>query len=366
MPGPATQPPFAAHAVQLSAWQWLIVSAVVLVVTTAVPAVWSRMEPLPETTNTRVPFRLGDDYWIFERYARQPSEGDQTIVLGDSVIWGHYVSKDETLSAHLNQLSGGDNFYNLGIDGIHPAALAGLVDCYGQAIARRRVVIHCNPLWMSSPQHDLTSEKEFAFNHPSLVPQFFPRIRCYREPLSDRLGNVVGRNVTFMSWARHLQIAYLGGTDWATWTLEHPRENPLRNVTRVLPSPDEPPSPAPTAEPWMKQGIKPANLRWVDFTASLQWESFRRAVELLRNRKNRVFVVVGPFNEHMLLPASAAAYQSGKQVVAQWLSEQGIPHRMATVLPSDTYADASHPLDSGYQLWAEQLWADEAFRQFLR
>jgi len=137
-------------------------------------------------------------------------------------MWGHYVGKDETLTAHLNHLQAGQRYVNLGVDGIHPAALAGLVDCYGQGIRNQRVIVHCNLLWTSSPQHDLTTPKEVSFNHPALVPQFRPQIPCYRETLSGRLGHVVERNVRLLAWAKHLQIAYLDGSDWAAWTLEHP------------------------------------------------------------------------------------------------------------------------------------------------
>lgn len=358
--------PFAANAQRLSLAQWCLAGAMLLVVTTGLPLVWQRMEPLPRVSDNRIPFRLGNDYWMFERYARQGVLKNATLVVGDSVIWGHYVSREQTLSAHLNRIAGGEDFANLGVDGIHPAALAGLLDCYGQRIAGQRVVLQCNLLWMSSPQHDLTSDKEFAFNHPTLVPQFSPPIKCYREALSGRLSNVVNRNSGFLSWAKHLQIAYLDGSDWATWTLDHPYDNPLRKLTLSLPSPDEPPTPAPTVKPWTDQGIRPANFRWVDFSTSYQWASFQRVVRLLQQRANSLYVVVGPFNEHMIQPESLNVYRSRKETVARWLKEQQIPFVIADVLPSETYADASHPLDAGYRIWAERLMSDSVFRRFSR
>ncbi len=358
--------PFAANAQRLSLAQWCLAGAILLAVTSGLPLAWQRIEPLPGLTDNRIPFRLGNDYWMFDRYAREDVGANATLLLGDSVIWGHYVSREQTLSAHLNRIAGAGDFANLGVDGIHPAALAGLLDCYGQRIAGQRVVLQCNLLWMSSPQHDLTSGKEFAFNHSTLVPQFWPRINCYREPLSARLSNVVNRNSRFLSWAKHLQIAYLGGSDWATWTLDHPYDNPLGQLTLSLPSPDERPTPAPTLKPWTEQGIRPANFRWVDFSKSYQWESFQRAVQLLRERDNSLFVVVGPFNEHMIQPESLKLYRSRKETVARWLDEQHVPFVIADVLPSETYADASHPLDDGYRIWAERLMSDSVFRRFSR
>lgn len=358
--------PFAANAVRLSLREWVAAGLIVALLAVALPAAWQRLEPLPPCTNNRLPFRLGNDYWTFTRYVHQAVEAEQTIVLGDSVVWGHYVDTDGTLSAHLNRLAGRERYGNLGIDGIHPAALAGLADCYGTEIVDRRVILHCNLLWTSSPRRDLTERKESPFNHPSLVPQFRPKIPCYREPLSVRLGNVVGRNVRFLSWAKHLQIAYLNGSDWASWTIENPYENPLQQFTLTLPSPDEPPSPPPVREPWTTQGIPPANFRWVDLDHSLQWQSFRRAVDILQHRGNRVFVLVGPFNEHLLTPSSRELYIERKASVRRWLEQRDLPHHVAALLPSELYGDASHPLDAGYALLAERLLADEAFRQFSR
>lgn len=364
MNSPDIQPPFAANAVRLSLRHWLAVGALSALLAAGLPATWARIEPLPECTNNRIPFRLGNDYWVFERYVRQAAQREQRLVLGDSVIWGHYVGKDGALTAHLNQLEGAERYANLGVDGIHPAALAGLVDCYGQAIRRCQVIVHCNLLWTSSRQHDLTSDKESTFNHPELVPQFRPEIPCYREPYATRLSYVVGRNVRLLAWSKHLQLAYLDGSDWAGWTLEHPYQCPLRQITFELPSPDEPPSPPPAREPWTEQGIRPANFRWVELETSLQWASFRRVVERLGRQQNRVFVVVGPFNEHLLTPASRTVYASRVAAVRQWLVDRRIPHHVAPLLPTETYGDASHPLDDGYRLMAESLAGDAEFQQF--
>jgi len=72
MISPEVQPtPFSANAVRLSLKQWLFVSASFIALAIAVPTGWTRIEPLPECPNNRIPFRLGNDYWVFERYARR-------------------------------------------------------------------------------------------------------------------------------------------------------------------------------------------------------------------------------------------------------------------------------------------------------
>jgi hypothetical protein len=78
-------------------------------------------------------------------------------------------------------------------------------------------------------------------------------------------------------------------------------------------------------------------------------------VETLQARGNHVFVVVGPFNEHLLTPASLRRYEQIKATVARWLRERQIAHAVPPPLPSALYGDASHPLAEGYAQLARQL-----------
>ena len=102
---------------------------------------------------------------------------------------------------------------------------------------------------------------------------------------------------------------------------------------------------------------------WV-FALYLAWTISELILRRLPPLADRVFVIVGPFNPHMLKPDSLAAYQKLKGQVAAWLQEQEIPHFVPDPLPSELYADASHPLAEGYRLLAQQLYAHEAFARF--
>ncbi len=104
-------------------------------------------------------------------------------------------------------------------------------------------MLQCNPLWLSSPRHDLQTDEEFQFNHPRLVPQFSPWIPCYKEAISPRIGIVVEQHVPFLSWTNHLQQAYFDRMDIPSWTLEHPYENPFKPLERGLPPSDNLPAP---------------------------------------------------------------------------------------------------------------------------
>ncbi len=354
----------ASNAIRLSPREWIVAAVIAAALAAFIPDGWRRIEPFQAGRDYRIPYSLGEDYWLYSRYCDEACSQEGVVVLGDSVVWGHYVGPTETLSHDLAKLDGRSSYANLGVDGIHPAAMAGLVESYGQAIRDKDVILFCNPLWMSSPKHDLQEEKESAFNHPRLVGQFSPWIPCYKEPLDGRLGIVVQRVTPLLGWVSHLRIAYFANDDFVAWTLEHPYENPADAVSLELPPPDEPPSPEPVAEPWTAKRIERYSPPWVALATSIQWQSFQRTVRTLQDRGNRVFVLVGPFNEHMLKPESLATYIRVKVGIMYWLVMHKIPYYAPRPLPSELYADASHPLAAGYALLARRLWESPEFVEF--
>jgi len=353
--------PFGSNEVRLSPRQWLIALVILAALFHYLPIIWQWIEPLQLGPDHRIPLRLSNDYWTYQRYCGEVCRQGRTLLLGDSVVWGHYVKSSETLSHYLNQQTGSQRFANVGVDGIHPAAMAGLVEYYGRDMANQKVILSCNLLWMSSKQHDLSTEKEFVFNHPALVPQFSPRIPCYRAKFPERLGIVIGRTVPLLGWADHLRIALLESNDLPHWVIEHPYACSPGGLEMAAPYE---PSPVPDAKPWTEQHIAKFNAAWVPLDASLQWQSFRRTVGLLRQRGNRLLVLLGPFNEHMLPEKSLETYRERQRGVEAWLRAEQIPHYIPPALPSRLYADASHPLAEGYARLAEDLCAQQSFRRF--
>lgn len=362
------------NALQLTGRQWLIVGGITLAMVVLTPLVWPALEAFEPDADYRVPYALGNDYWLFDRWSRAAAARCDTLLVGDSVVWGHFVGRHETLSHHLNAQAGRERFANLGLDGSHPAALAGLVEHFGGGLRGKNVVLQCNPTWMSSPEPDLRDpelrkERTFPFNHEALIPQslkwerfgvFSSKIPCYREEMSPRIGHVIARNVPFSAWTRHLQVAYFENKDIPAWTLEHPLENPLSRVTLRL-GPVEDRLEEPLA--WTERGMRKQDLPWVDLSSSIQWASFRRAVEVLRSRGNRVLVVVGPYNEHALTDASLERLRTLKKGIEEWLTVQGVPFVTPAPLDSAHYADASHPLDAGYASLARRLLEHDFFRE---
>ncbi len=368
------------HAVRLSGREWFVVAGALLLLVGLGPILWSWVEGFgPDTDYRRVPYSLSSDYWLYSRYCHRACERKKILVLGDSVIWGHCVPTHQTLAQYLNECLGADPtrspaeqqssgsrggpFVNLGVDGTHPAALEGLLRHYGTAIRNRTVVLHFNPLWLSSARHDLQTTKEFRFQHPELVAQFTPKIPCYKASFAQRLGIAIRRKVPFSNWTSHVRKAYYEGADLPTWTLAHPYNNPLAPLRRGLPDSREPGEPAGSL--WLEKGAKKQDLAWVEFSSSLQWRFFTRAVELLRRRGNEVFVLIGPFNEHMLTESNAAVYGRIKTQAQAWLHEHNIPSFTPPPLPAEHYVDASHPIAAGYALLAKELLNQPAFQSLL-
>jgi len=346
---------FSSNCVRLSGCEWIFVGIITLTLFCFGPTLWERMEEFEPEPDFRLGYELSDDYWLYSRCCQWAASKYETLVIGDSVIWGHYVSQDNTLSHYLNEAAGREQFANLGVDGIHPVALAGLLKYYGHDISDKKVILHFNPLWMSSKKHDLQTEKEFRFNHPKLVPQFIPNILCYKDPYSKRVSAVVERYVPFLSWTSHLKIAYFENMDLPRWTLEHPYENPI-NAANQLNAGFE------NQVPWSERGITKKDFQWVTLETSLQWKFFQRSVELLTERGNSVFVLVGPFNEHMLKGQSIEIYRRMKSKIEDWLQQNNIACYMPQTLPSEWYVDASHPMSEGYAILAKQLFENESFR----
>ncbi len=375
---PATETRFV-NAMRLTARQWLAVAVIVALVLTLTPWLWKKIERFDTGTDYRIPYALSKDYWLYERRLDRLAPTD-IVMFGDSVIWGEYVRPDGTLAHFLGAQSGQPGrFVNAGVNGLFPLAFEGLVRDYAAAVRGRKVIVHLNLLWMSSPKADLSTTKEERFNHADLVAQFSPRIPCYKADLNRRLSASVERHFTFMQWANHLQVAYFGQKNVLAWTLDEegamPPElpnaykNPLRQITlTVPPEPADDPERGPASprhKPWSTTGEGTTRFEWIAPEQSLQWAAFQRLVKLLQSRGNDVLVIVGPFNEHIMSAENRPAFQRLRTTAGEWLTQNQIPHVIPDALPSVLYADASHPLTAGYETLAGRLLRDAAFQKWM-
>ena len=360
--------PFGSNAIRLSGRQLVCTGLIVLFFLVVTPVTWNHIEPFQPPTDYRLPYALSEDYWTYRRMTDQTQHDDTIWIIGDSVVWGKYVRPDQTLSHFLNQQlrnqqDDSKRFINAGVNGSHPLALWGLVQYYA-LLRNRPIILHCNLLWMNSLESDLQSDKEELFNHPHLIPQFDPRMTGYRASFNERLSHSIDRTVPFRRWVRHVRVACFDGFDLPTWSLENPAANPFDQLTLATPPPKNEPHSA--AIPWTQRRIQPNDFPWIDFETSLQGKAFRATAELLEQRGNRIFVIVGPINEHMLTDASRRRYQAIHNAVVDWLRDKSIPIWIPPVLPSDEYGDTSHPLAAGYGRLARQLSNHDSFQAWLK
>jgi len=377
-PTETPDPPFV-NEVRLHLRHWIVTFAVILGVVTLTPPLWKKLERFNTGSDYRIPYALSKDYWLYEERLQRVT-ATNIIVLGDSVVWGEYVLADGTFSHFLNREAGVTNrFINAGVNGLFPLALEGLVRCYGGPLNHRKVILHCNVLWLTSPKADLSTVKEESFNHATLVPQFFPPIPCYRAGASERLNAIVERNFPFFEWVGHLQSAYFGQQSIPKWTLaeaggDPPRypnvyRNPFAQITLTVPSepavdPLRGPQ-SPRHKPWSTNSTGTTHFEWVALEQSLQWQAFQRVIEVLRERDDDVLVVLGPFNEHLMAEENRPAYRKIHREIEVWLSRKRIPYLSPEPLPSALYADASHPLTAGYELLAKRLSGDTIFGKWI-
>jgi hypothetical protein len=350
-----------ANPIQLSWRAWALAALFCLGGICLLPRAWPLAGTHLSRPDYRIPGELSSDYWMFRQWSAYAHGRRPVVVLGDSVVWGQYVRSDDTLAHDLSELAGRATFANLGLDGLHPAAMEGLVSHYGRAIRDTSVLLHLNPLWMSSAQQDLQTKAQARFNHPKLVPQILDKPPAYAPTGSEIIEAALEAWVPFFSWKEHLKIAYWEGLAWPDWSLENPYL--LAPEDR---GPDSFSGDEPGSEPvsWRKRGIAPSDLPWVKAERSYQWRSFKEVVSDLRSRGNSVFVVLGPFNTHALTPESCARYQALKRTMEQWLEQERVPYFAPPLLPTDLYADVSHPLAAGYRRIADELFALPSFQEW--
>jgi hypothetical protein len=365
---------------RLNARLWLVTSVLLAAIIILTPRVWKRIEKFEVTPDYRIPYSLSKDYWLYQRRLEQHTTATNILLIGDSVIWGEYVLPDGTLSHFLNDQIKTDRFINAGVNGLYPLAIEGLINHYAN-LKNRKIILHCNVLWMSSPKADLKDPKAQSINHSRLLPQFFRNIPSYKPDANERLSVFIERNLQFMSWVTHLQNAYFDDKSIPAWSLQsddndryvNSYKNPFAQITLRVPSapaddPDRGPN-SPRHKAWTQNGGSPTTFEWLDGSDliwhSQQWGAFVETLSKLQADRNDVFVVFGPFNTHIVEPENRTGFESIKETIVATLKSSKIAFAAPETLPSELYADASHPLTTGYELLAKRLLENPDFRKFV-
>ena len=371
-----------ANSVRLGPGEFVWAAAIVLALLLGPPLALFRLRPFPTAADYRLPYEFSNDYWLVERWLGQASRSHPVVVVGDSVVWGEYAAPGEALPAQLNRVAGAQVFANLGLNGLHPLAMQGLLRHHGRDLRGTRVVLVLNLLWLSSAQHDLRAaaaeDDENGLNHPELLPQFSDVPAACRRPLEDRLETVLHRIVPFPGWVTHLEnvsrrelslalSAGLGSPAAAASPPEPAIDMPHLNLIRALLRPWPLPASQPHSDPlgWQQRGMRQVDIDWPTADESGQLPAFLDAVDLLKSRKNDVFVLVSPFNLHMLGDSSRAGYAALQQEIRRRLTAAGVASCACPAPESEEYADASHPLADGYARLARALYDEPEFRRWV-
>jgi len=210
---------------------------------------------------------------------------------------------------------------------------------------------------------------------------------AYEAGFESRCSQVVVRTVPFFQWVGHLkaksvyynklaakaqrkkdaQAATVGDVD-ADVDAEprivddHPK--PFDAFFEAVPAPQDkwhsPPA------PWDEDGQSARRFDWVTPEQSYQWRCFQQMVLELRSQDCRVLVLVCPFNTHMVKPESQAGYERWSAAAREWLEGQKVTWYAPPTLPSEEYADASHPLPEGYDRMALGLANSSVFQTFMK
>jgi len=310
------------------------------------------------TRDYRVPYYQGEDYFLYGKYADSVSERGTIAAIGDSVIWGHYTSAGETLTAQLNREAGTERFSNLGIDGIHPAAMHGLTESFCRKFRGKKIIVGINLLWMSSPRHDLTGIKNSEINHRMLLPQFTAYIPAYSPAVEERLSFLIKRESPFLLWVDHVKLTKFKGKSFYRWSMDNPSEG----VYSFL-CPENGQYEIPAAMDFTK--LPKQEIEWIAAGSSLQWSYTVKTIKLLQGRNNRVLAIVTPFNRHMLTYESAQKYDILTNEVRVGLENENITVVMPSVPWINKFADSSHPTGEGYGTIAKELMENTVFLDFI-
>jgi hypothetical protein len=336
---------------------WLLSGVVLVVIMTGVPKIWSFGIACEMAQSVRIPYELSTDYWFYQSYSRKSCQEFPNVIIGDSFIWGEYVDSNNTLSAYINNLTGKKSFANLGVNGLHPVAAYGLIKYYAPDISNKNVVLFFNPLWIQSPEIDLQGLDEISLQHTKLIPQFDSQFKCYQAKTDERLSSVAERYCSWMGFANYMNTVYLDGLGIKKWAMENNniKKNSLAQIIAGSTLTHTP------AESWQVRGLEPSDYTWVNLAGSNHWRFLKKTVNLLKERNNKVFILIGSFNPYLMTPESAEKYQLLKSEFQKELENMNVAYFIAPDLPSEYYTDASHVDGRGYKIIAEQMLKNDKF-----
>lgn len=357
------------NTIVLSGREWLLAFGVFLAVTVVIYFGWSRWEKIPQEKDYRSTCwgERMSDYWAYSQWIRAARRDYRILLIGSSVIWGQEVPNSETISHFINQELGREDVANLGIDGLTNAAMVGLFKYYGRDLHDSQIILEFNPLWMSTPRRDLRGKgsERWEFHHPRLAPLLDRRISYYRS-VDERIGYLFEHVLKLPPFVRHLMVNYFENKSIAVWSMDHPYRLPPAAISfRAAPMMKEKQG---LGTSWSsREGAQIRDDPFLEVGESVQWEFYLKALKILKNKRNKVFILLGPYNTYCLNERSRKRFFAMMDEVKRQLDELGFPYfdSTADLLPRDEYADQCHLLKDGHVQLARALVNDASFRRWL-
>ena len=338
----------------LSGREWLSVLAGVAGLLIAFPLLGHRDGASVVEPDYRIPYSLSHRYRLYQYYTTLSSRQYPALVIGDSVVWGQCALRDHTLSHYLNERLESPLFANAGLDAMHPLALEGLLEFHAPSVVHKSVLLHFNPMWFMVQGPAVAPSGDPLRNRPNLVPRLAGGFLSSRRLAAEAAWARVARAGPWNRWIDRTLDAQL---DFLAWSISHPYESPLDALATPLPPSED--AFAPRLSTWNSGAAAAAyDCSWPSLRDNGQWEAFERIVDRLEDRGNRVLVLVGPINQHMLTPSARESYHLFKEAVCERLRSRGVDCYAPPGLSSGLYADICHPLAGGYEELSKLLARD--------
>jgi hypothetical protein len=344
-PGPERVAP------NLSLRDWLVVLLLITALCAAIPLIPFRSERPDIDRDYRIPFNKSNHYDLYHRFTTLAAAQFPTLLVGDSVVWGQFADRHETLSHYLNDRTAQPRYVNAGVDGMHPIALEQLLEHHATAIQKKDVVLQMNPLWLMIPKGRLPRELADPLqNRPGLVPRLAASPNgTYQEAIEAALARALDGS-PIDRWIERVADSRV---DFLDWTVDHPYESPVNAMSAGLPASDD--TYAVKKIPWKGTESAKLDYGWPILRQHPQWKAFERILGLLQARQNRILVLLGPMNEHMMKPTMLEGYLRLKKEIEERVVARGIACVAAPKLDSTHYSDICHPLAAGYKELAKEL-----------
>lgn len=352
-------------ATSLRCGAWMLIVAGLVGMACVLPWHFGRSMRMEVRSDFRIHKSMREDYFTWGHVARNAAAHPVVLLLGDSAMWGPFVRHDETFSAALRRQCSSQNVVNLGLEGLHPIAMKTLVASAKSVFRKRDILLYFNPIWLNTRESDMQEAGTATSQHPVLLPQFSRDFPAYSAPLEKRLSRWMEQSLPVSRTLSHIRLSRYENKGLGAWMVESPRANPLMPLFQSI-SVAEPDAYRPDTRSWQERHLSVQDWQWLQPKESRQWACFLDIVISLKKQDNRVFVILGTINPHILTEPSRERLRELRQSATQRLQEMAVPFALASDLPENQYADASHPLAEGYAIMAKEICINPQFVEWMR